>query len=228
VAAGNLIETEGVWLEYKQPELNVMALREVDVQITSGEFTAITGESGSGKSTLLALLGALDRPTRGSVRFDGERLEAASATRLTELRRERIGFVFQDFRLVQHLSAMDNALLPLLFSRRQDRELEVRAQLEKVKLGHRLKHRPRSLSRGEMQRVALIRALANSPDVLLADEPTANLDRANSEIIWSLLRELADSRGMTVIVATHNAERVRDAKHVIRLRDGVVESDVRT
>jgi len=222
-----LIETDGVWLEYKQPESNVVALRDVGVKIGRGEFTAITGESGSGKSTLLALLGALDRPTRGRVRFDGEALESASTNRLTELRRERIGFVFQDFRLVKHLSAIDNALLPLLFGRRPDREQAVREQLETVKLGHRLKHRPRSLSRGEMQRVALIRALANAPDVLLADEPTANLDRANSEIIWDLLRELVESRGMTVVVATHDAERVRDVSHVIRLRDGAVESDVR-
>jgi ABC-type lipoprotein export system ATPase subunit len=222
-----LLETDGVCMEYAQPGAPVVALHDVSVRIEAGEFAVVTGESGSGKSTLLSLLGALEQPTRGSVRFRDEKLGTAGSGRLTEFRRDHVGFVFQDFRLVQHLSALDNVLLPLLFSGCAERRELARERLEKVNLGQRLRHRPRSLSRGEMQRVALVRALVNAPDVLLADEPTANLDRRNSGVIWDLLRELHGEEGLTVVVATHNPELVRDASHVIRLQDGTVVSDER-
>ena len=220
-----LLETDGVFLEYVQPGAPVVALDDVSVGFEAGEFAAVTGESGSGKSTLLSLLGALEQPTRGSVRFRDETLGTAGAGRLTEFRRDHVGFVFQDFRLVQHLSALDNVLLPLLFSGHPERRELARERLEKLNLGKRLRHRPRSLSRGEMQRIALVRALVNRPDVLLADEPTANLDRRNSEVIWDLLRELHREEGLTIVVATHNPELVGDAGHVIRLQDGSVVSD---
>jgi putative ABC transport system ATP-binding protein len=222
-----LIEARGLCRDFKQGGQTVEALRDVDLRIEPGEFAVVTGESGSGKSTLLSLLGALDRPDRGSIRFRGEALQDAPAARLTRFRLRHIGFVFQDFRLVRHLSALENARLPLLFSGHADRASRAIEQLESLNLGQRLHHRPDSLSRGEMQRVALVRALINEPDVLLADEPTANLDRRNSEQIWNFLRDCSQSRGLTVVVATHNPDLVRDAGRVIRLQDGRVVHDAR-
>lgn len=223
-----MIATDNVSVEYRQPGAPVAALRDVTIEIGRGEFVAVTGESGSGKSTLLAILGALERPTRGQVRFRDESLGTATAARLTAFRRDHVGFVFQDFRLVGHLSALDNVLLPLLFCAGSDRAAraeEAREQLEQMQLGKRLHHRPCSLSRGEMQRVAVARALVNRPDLLLADEPTANLDRRNGAFVWELMCRLNRDEGLTVVVATHNHELVREAGHVIRLEDGTVAAD---
>ncbi len=210
----------GVWKEFPQPETSVTALADVTLTIERGELVAVTGESGSGKSTLLSLLAGLDRPTHGTVRFENEALQSATEKRLARIRRERMGFVFQDFRLVRHLTVLGNVRLPQLFGHRGQDADEAKRLLERVNIAHRARHRPDALSRGEMQRVALARALANRPDVLFADEPTANLDRRNAEIFWKLIRDLNRDEGLTVVVATHNVEAIPEESRIVRLADG--------
>jgi ABC-type lipoprotein export system ATPase subunit len=219
-----LVEARDVWKEFPQPGQPVIALREIDLSVQPGEFLVLTGESGSGKSTLLSLLGAIDRPSRGEVWFRGESLKEASSARLTQIRSEHVGFVFQDFLLVRHLPVLDNVRLPLLFSESGSGGDGVMALLRRVGLEHRLGHRADALSRGEMQRVALARALINRPGVLFADEPTANLDRRNSEVVWTILHALNHEDGLTVVVATHSVGLVREASRVIRLDEGRIAS----
>ncbi len=214
------LEAQGVRKEFAQPGQSVVALRGVSLAIERGEFVAITGESGSGKTTLLSLLAGLDRPTEGAVRFRDDALGSAPAGRLARLRREYMGFVFQDFRLIRHLTVLDNVRLPVVFGGADSLADDALRLIDRMNMSHRLRQRPDSLSRGEMQRVALARALVNRPEVLFADEPTANLDRRNADIIWDLLRELHDSDGLTIVVATHSHDAVRDAGRVLRLDDG--------
>lgn len=203
----------------------VHALDEVTLEIAAGEFVALTGPSGSGKSTLLNLIGTLDRPTSGQVVVDGVDVGILRGDALADFRRERIGFVFQMFHLVPTLTALENVMLPLLPYRRGLKfRLEERARelLEAVGLGDRLHHLPGQLSGGEQQRVAIARALINTPKVILADEPTGNLDsQAGAEIV-ALLRQLNREQGMTVLVATHNQAVAQAADRTIRLRDGRV------
>jgi len=219
-----ILEARGVFKEYAQPGGSVLALCDVGIAVAERELVVVTGESGSGKSTLLALLGALDLPSRGAIRLLGEPLESAGPARLAELRRRHIGFVFQDFHLVRHLNALENVRLPLFFEGGNHLRDEAVHLLERVGLRARLHHRPDALSRGEMQRVAVARALIHRPRVLLADEPTANLDRRNADAIWGLFREL-NRDGLTIVAATHNAEQARDAARLIRLKEGRVVSD---
>lgn len=204
----------------------VRALDGVNLEIAAGEFVAITGPSGSGKSTLLNLIGTLDRPTSGRVVVDGVDVSTLRGDALADFRRERIGFVFQMFHLVPTLTALENVMLPLVPYRRGLKfRLEGRAKelLEVIGLGDRLHHLPGQLSGGEQQRVAIARALINTPKVILADEPTGNLDsKAGAEIV-ALLRTLNRERGITVLVATHNATVAEQADRTIRLRDGRVE-----
>ncbi len=219
------LEAQGVRKEFAQPGHSVAALRGVSLAIERGEFVVVTGESGSGKTTLLSLLAGLDRPTQGVVRFRDEALDSAPAGRLARLRREHMGFVFQDFRLIRHLSVLDNVRLPVVFGASESLADDALRLIDRVNMSHRLRQRPDSLSRGEMQRVALARALVNRPEVLFADEPTANLDRRNGNIIWDLLRELHDSDGLTIVVATHSHDTARDARRILRLDDGNLVSD---
>lgn len=216
----SLVSAADLGREYRQPGGNVVALRGVTLAIEEGEFLGVTGPSGSGKSTLLALLAGLDRPTHGSVAFRGEPLESASAGRLAELRRTEMGFVFQDFRLVRHLSARANVRLPLFFAGNGTGRDRVERLLERVGLTARAGHRPHELSRGEMQRVAVARALVHRPAVVFADEPTASLDRANRDAVWALLRELHAEGGLTLVVAVHDAERIPGTARTVRLEDG--------
>jgi putative ABC transport system ATP-binding protein len=201
----------------------VTAVDEVDFAIDQGEFVVVAGPSGSGKTTLLQLLGALDRPTSGRVVFEGRSLAEMSDGELADLRRDRIGFVFQQFNLIPTLSALENveaamAPRPNGMSRRMRRS-EATDLLERVGLGGRVSHLPSQLSGGEQQRVAIARALANGPDVLLADEPTGNLDSATGEEIVDLLRELW-SDGLSVILITHDLDVAATAPRVIRMQDG--------
>ena len=214
------LRASGVWKEFPQPGTSVTALADVTLNIARGEFFVVTGASGSGKSTLLSLLAGMDRPTRGVLSFEDEALEAAAAGRLARIRRERMGFVFQDFLLVRHLTVLGNVRLPLLFGNCTQDTDEAKHLLERVNIAHRAHHRPDALSRGEMQRVALARALANRPDVLFADEPTANLDRHNAESLWKLIRDLHCEEGLTVVVATHNVEMIPEESRIVRLEEG--------
>jgi ABC-type lipoprotein export system ATPase subunit len=206
---------------YTRGAERVHALRGVSFEIQSGEFIAITGPSGSGKSTLLHLVGALDRPSSGSVRIHGEEIGDKPERELRGLRGGRIGFVYQQFYLLPGLTVEENILLPLLFSRAKCDGGRISEILGSVGLAHRRSHLPSQLSGGEMQRVAIGRALAGKPEIILADEPTANLDSENGLAIFELLRGLA-RRGITVVIVTHNAELAARTDRIIRLRDGLL------
>jgi putative ABC transport system ATP-binding protein len=216
-----LLELRGVHKRFPLGEEQVEVLHGVDIEVRAGEFVAIMGPSGSGKTTCLEILGALSRPSQGSYRFEGRPVHHLDDDSLADLRAQRIGFVFQTFNLMPRMSAIRNAALPLLYSGvpRGEREERARILLERVGLGHRLGHRPAQLSGGERQRVAIARALANQPCLVLADEPTGNLDEATSGEILDLFREL-HREGRTLVVVTHNDEVASCAERVIRLRDG--------
>jgi ABC-type lipoprotein export system ATPase subunit len=204
---------------YTRGSEEVHALRGVSFEIAAGEFAAVTGPSGSGKSTLLHLAGALDRPSSGSIFVHGEEIGRKPERELRGLRGGRIGFVFQQFYLLPGLTVEENIRLPLLFSRGRVDEGRIRQILESVGLAHRDRHLPSQLSGGEMQRVAVGRALVGDPGIILADEPTANLDSENGLAVFELLRGLA-ARGITVVIVTHNPELAARTSRVIRLHDG--------
>jgi putative ABC transport system ATP-binding protein len=217
-----LYELHDVSRVYRTEAGEVRALDAVDLRIGAGEFLAIEGPSGSGKSTLLQLLGALDRPTRGSLQFDGRDLSQMSDRELTRVRSRDVGFVFQSFNLIPTLTAAENvesAMVPLSNDRRS-RQARAHELLTRVGLGARAAHLPSRLSGGEQQRVAIARALANEPRVILADEPTGNLDSATSDEIVGPLRDLSAEHGVTVVVVTHAEEVARRAETRVRLRDG--------
>ena len=217
----------GVQRHYLKGPNQVAALRGVDLDVRPGEFLCIEGPSGSGKSTLLQLLGALDTPTAGSIEMDGKQLGSAGDDVLTGIRSTRIGFVFQNFNLIPTLSASENVGLAMApqHSSRAEREARASELLTRVGLGHRLEHLPSRLSGGEQQRVAIARALANRPEVIVADEPTGNLDSESAGEVMSLLVELQQRDGVTVIVATHDPEVARHASRHVKLRDGLLAGD---
>jgi putative ABC transport system ATP-binding protein len=209
------------------PDGHVQALIDVSFSIARGEYVAIMGPSGSGKSTLLNLLGALDRPTSGEVYFDGQPL--SQVKHLDRLRAEKIGFVFQSFYLLPMLTALENVQIPLFESRLSARRRQARAEemLADVAMSHRAGHLPNQLSGGERQRVAIARALANEPALLLADEPTGNLDSRTGQDILNLFDRLHDERKLTLAVISHSDEVAARAERVLRVRDGRLESDER-
>jgi putative ABC transport system ATP-binding protein len=220
-------ELESVARSYGQDSTLVRALDALNLTIRRGEFVAIFGPSGSGKTTLLQLLGALDRPTGGSVRFEGQTLEQLGDSALAELRLRALGFVFQQFNLIPTLTAVENveaALAPLPMSRAERRETAEK-QLEAVGLGPRAQHLPRQLSGGEQQRVAIARALAHSPRVVLADEPTGNLDTRNGELVMELLARLHSELRITLVLVTHDEWIAERADRVLRLADGRLVDD---
>jgi putative ABC transport system ATP-binding protein len=213
---------------YQMEGVRVPALRGVSVRIDAGEYVAIVGPSGSGKSTLMHLLGCLDRPSAGTMSIGGRDVAKLSDGELAELRNNTIGFVFQGFHLLGRTSARDNVALPLLYRGvgRAERRRRAVAALETVGLGHRLDHRPGQLSGGEQQRVAIARALVGDPQVVLADEPTGNLDTRTGREVMDLLERLNAERNVAVVLVTHEAEIAGRARRQIRIRDGVIESDV--
>jgi putative ABC transport system ATP-binding protein len=217
-----LLEARGLTKSYDDGR--VVALRGVDVQIDTGEYVAISGPSGSGKSTLLHLLGGLDMPTKGEVLFRGSRLGAA--VNLDTYRSRQVGFIFQAFHLLPTLRAVENVQVAMLAmnGRANHRAERAVALLEEMGLQDRMRHYPNELSAGERQRVAIARALANSPAILLADEPTGNLDSVNSAHIMEILRSIREQRGMTLVIVTHENEIAMSAPRHIRLRDGRIES----
>lgn len=207
----------------------VTALEQIDLQVARGEMVSIVGASGSGKSTLLNLIGGLDRPTSGAISIDGQNIARLSDDDLTRLRRDKIGFIFQFFNLLPSLSCMENVALPLHLKGLPKRETTARARelLDLVQLGHRLDHLPDELSGGERQRVAIARALAFHPPILLADEPTGNLDSHTGAEILKLIRDLHERLGATVLIVTHDAGVAGSCPRMVTLSDGRVAGDVR-
>ena len=221
------IAADQVTRAYGSGEAEVQALRGVTLRVEPGEFAAIVGPSGSGKSTLMHLLGLLDRPTTGDIRVGEREATGLSDTELAELRNETIGFVFQAFQLLPRTTALDNVALPLLYRglRKSDRRRRATLALESVGLGHRLTHRPSQLSGGEQQRVAIARALVGSPGLLLADEPTGNLDTKTGQEVMAILEQLNHEQGVAVVLVTHDPDVASRARRRIHMRDGLVESD---
>jgi len=221
-----VVRAVGLTRRYKMGDTFVDALRGVDLSIARGEFVALVGPSGSGKSTVLNLIGGLDRPTSGDVWINGTELGNSDERTLTRHRRSSVGFVFQSFNLLPRLTAEENVALPLMFSGVPEKErlTRARALLERVGLGPRLAHRPTQLSGGEQQRVAIARALVARPAILLADEPTGNLDTVTGADIMGLLQELNQERTLTLLTVTHDPEVAAFADRVVRLRDGQVIS----
>jgi putative ABC transport system ATP-binding protein len=229
VTAAPAVEARDVTRSYRLDGVSVEALRGVTLHIEQGDYVAIVGPSGSGKSTLMHLLGCLDRPTSGSLLLGGRDAAHLSDSELAELRNHTIGFVFQSFQLLGRTSALENVALPLVYRgvRRAERRQRAAAALESVGLGHRLDHRPGQLSGGEQQRVAIARALVGEPTVLLADEPTGNLDSRSGADVMELLGGLNSERSVAVVVVTHDLEVAGHADRRIHLRDGLVERDTR-
>jgi putative ABC transport system ATP-binding protein len=216
-----VVEAIGLHKTYVQAADEIRALRGVDLTVGAGEFLAITGASGSGKSTLLHILGALDRPDRGEVLLGGRSISTLSDEELAIVRRRRLGFVLQFFNLLPTLSAVENAAFPLLLDGAEDALARAAASLTEVGLSHRFDHRPSQLSGGEQQRVALARALVTKPAVVLADEPTGNLDSVTGEDILRLLRRTSES-GQTIVMVTHDPRSAAYAQRAVRLADGVL------
>jgi putative ABC transport system ATP-binding protein len=221
-----VIDIVGMHREFQLGETLVRALRGVDVRIERGEYVAIVGPSGSGKTTLMNLIGCLDSPTRGVYRLDGEEVSTLDDDELSHIRNERIGFVFQTFNLLPRATALDNVALPLVYAGvgRRERRRSARRALERVELADRVHHRPDQLSGGQRQRVAIARALVNTPSLLLADEPTGNLDQKTGHEIIKLFEQL-NGDGMTVILVTHDQELAKRAHRRIRIVDGLIEAD---
>ncbi len=224
-----LIEIRNMTKVYGMGDVAVHALRGVDLAVARGEFVAIMGSSGSGKSTLMNILGCLDRPTGGTYILDGEDVSRLSKNRLAGVRNRKIGFVFQSYNLLPRLTAAKNVMLPLLYNgenHRSDAEIHDRAiaVLEAVGLGDRVEHRPNEMSGGQQQRVAIARALVNEPSIILADEPTGNLDSQSSLEIMELLHQLHQT-GATIVMVTHEPDIAEHAGRVVFLRDGQIVSD---
>jgi putative ABC transport system ATP-binding protein len=223
----HVLRLQDVTKTYYSGSHEVRAVKDITLALTKATLNAVVGPSGSGKSTLLNLMGALDTPTSGEVYLDGVPLSGLDEKQLTQVRRDRIGFVFQQFRLIPNLSAIENVQLPMEFARHSGDPSRRRAHalLEEVGLGHRADHRPGRLSGGEQQRVAVARALANEPALILADEPTGNLDRASGEDVAALLDRLVTDHGTTVVVITHDEYLAGGAQHRWHLEDGRISED---
>ena len=223
---GHIIEMLGITKIYDTGKIKVEALRGIDLVVDKGEFVAVVGPSGSGKSTLLNLVGCLDTPSGGSYMLGGEAVAGLDRDQLADVRNRRVGFVFQNFNLLPQLTALENVELPMLFGgiARRERRRRALEHLDKVGLGDRVEHRPTELSGGQMQRVAIARALAMEPDIVLADEPTGNLDTGSGSDVMSLMTELW-GQGRTLVVVTHDKTLAQRAGRVVEIRDGVVVTD---
>jgi putative ABC transport system ATP-binding protein len=222
----DVIVTQNISKTYGKPPVQVLALRETNLQIKQGDYIAIIGPSGSGKSTLMNLLGCLDKPTTGKIFIDGKDISTLNERELARIRREKIGFVFQKYNLIPTLNALENVELSMGFAGvdSQTRTKKAKQLLELVELSKRLTHKPSEMSGGEQQRVAIARALANNPSIILADEPTGNVDSKSGDNIMRILEDV-NKQGETIIVVTHNMAIAQRAKRVLRIQDGEVREE---
>jgi len=223
---GLVIRIERITKEYEMGHTTIRALKGIDLSIHRNEYLAVMGPSGSGKSTLMNMLGCLDTPTTGRYEFNGRDVAAMGDDELAEIRNKEIGFVFQTFNLLPRSTGLENVELPLVYANVNAAERRLRAEkaMEAVGLGDRMYHKPNELSGGQRQRVAIARALVNNPSIILADEPTGNLDSRTGEEIMALLENLY-ARGHTIVVVTHEENIARHARQIVRLRDGLIEND---
>ncbi len=226
IMTDDVIITQDISKTYGRPPLQVFALRPTNLHIKKGDYIAIIGPSGSGKSTLMNLLGCLDKPTSGKIFIEGSDVSKLNENELARIRREKIGFIFQKYNLIPTLNAMENIELSMGFAGvdSQQRTAKAKKLLELVDLSKRLTHKPSEMSGGEQQRVAIARALANDPSIILADEPTGNVDTKSGENIMNILEEI-NQKGETIIVVTHNMAIAQRAKRVLRIQDGVVKEE---
>jgi len=222
-----LIELENLEKTYDIGTNKVEALKKISLAIRENEFVSIMGPSGSGKSTLMNIIGCLDTASGGVYRLKGEEVSGLNSDQLAEIRNKRIGFIFQNFNLLPQLTAFENVEMPLLFKGESSKARRVRVEqlMAQVGLSDRMKHRPTELSGGQMQRVAIARALACDPDIILADEPTGNLDTRSGKEIMAIFRQLNEERGITVVFVTHDPGIAQQTRRIIHIRDGLVESD---
>tara|TARA_Y100000310_G_C20626370_1_gene786125 strand:- start:487 stop:1167 length:681 start_codon:yes stop_codon:yes gene_type:complete len=219
-----IIQLKDVWKVYTMGEVKVPALQGINITVKPGEFLAIMGTSGSGKSTAMNLVGCLDIPTRGSVYLQNQDISKMQESDLAQIRGKLIGFIFQQFNLIPSLSALGNVMLPMIFQNvpKEERVKKATALLTLVQLGDRVHHKPNELSGGQQQRVAIARSLANDPEVILADEPTGNLDSTTGQTVMAFLKKLNKKEKKTIVMVTHDATTARHADRVIFLRDGMV------
>ncbi len=219
-----VIEISDVWKLHKLGDEVVKALKAAELQVMPGEFVCLMGPSGSGKSTLLNIIGGLDRPTKGTVKISGQDTAQLTESQFAALRHDTIGFIFQSYNLIPFLSAVENVELPLMFEPYDRKSLRTRATelLEMVGLGHRIHHQPTKMSGGEQQRTAIARSLISNPTLVLADEPTANLDHRTGETVVRMLRDLCSTLGVTVVASTHDPTVADEASRVVRMRDGQI------
>lgn len=222
-----LIKLENVWKTYKLGENDLSVLRGVNVEIISGSFVTIMGPSGSGKSTLMYLLGLLDTPSRGKVYLQERDTSDFSDDKLAEVRGEKIGFIFQQFNLLQNLTALENVMLPMIFQgvSEEIRRSKAKQFLESVNLGERINHKPSEMSGGEQQRIAIARSLVNNPEILIADEPTGNLDSSTGKTVMEILTKLHKEQKKTIIVVTHDPNIAHYSQNIIHIQDGQIVSN---
>ena len=220
-----LIDIDKLTKTYKMGDVEVHALQGASLQINEGDLVAIMGPSGSGKSTLMNIVGCLDQPTSGTYMLDGVDVGKLNDNQLADIRNQKIGFVFQQYMLLQRTSALRNVELPMLYGGSGDRRAKAEAALHAVGMGQRMHHKPNELSGGQQQRVAIARALVNSPRIIMADEPTGALDTKTGEEIMGIFQQLNREQGITVILVTHDPEVAQHARRVISVRDGAVASD---